>query len=146
MQYALVLINEVAGDRPVYFASSGNAASALGLDAYLVRQGLAFKLSPAPLQQAVPEGVMRMAQSPYVTVIGDWLDVPRTRALADEVYIHRTGIPDGWKHWPDESTIGIPNYYAWVYLALTQAAMQSADDESVNRYQERAEAWTALGT
>jgi hypothetical protein len=147
MQYALLLINEVAGDRPVYFASSGNAASALGLDAYLVRQGLAFKLSPAPLQQAAPpQGVMRMAQSPYVTVVGDWVDVPRTRALTDQVYVHRTGIPDGWSHWPDESTIGIPNYYAWVYLALTQAAMQAADNEAVKRYQERAEAWTALGT
>jgi hypothetical protein len=146
MQYALVLINEVAGDRPVYFASSGNAASALGLDAYLVRQGLAFKMHPGPLDQATPPGVMRMAQSPYVTVVGDWVDVPRTRALADEVYMHRTGIPEGWKHWPDESTIGIPNYYAWVYLALTQAAMQSVDNDAVTRYQERAEAWTALGT
>ncbi len=146
MQYALVLINEVAGDRPVFFASSGNAASTLGLDAYLVRHGLAFKMNPAPLEEAPPAGVMRMARSPYVTVVGDWVHVPRTRTLADEVFMHRTGIPDGWKHWPDESTIGIPNYYAWVYLALTQAAMQSADEEAVARYQERAEAWTALGT
>ena len=60
--------------------------------------------------------------------------------------MHRTGLPDGWKHWPDASTIGIPNYYAWVYVALAQASMQSADNEAVTRYQERAEAWTALGT
>ncbi|NJD19588.1 MAG: DUF2723 domain-containing protein [Gemmatimonadetes bacterium] len=146
MQYALVLIREVAGDRPVHFASSGNAASALGLDAYLVRQGLAFKLSPTLPERAAAEGVMRMAQSPYLTVIGDWVDVPRTRALLDQVYVHRTGIPEGWSHWPDESTIGIPNYYAWAYLALTQAAMQTGDTTAVNRYQERAEAWTALGT
>ncbi len=146
MQYALVLINAVAGDRPVYFASSGNAASALGLDAYLMRQGLAFKMNPVPLQQEIPPGVMRMAESPYLTVVGDWVDVLRTRTLADEVYMHHTGIPDEWKHWPDASTIGIPNYYAWVYLALTQASMQSADNDAVTRYQKRAEAWTDLGT
>ncbi|GMV04977.1 MAG: membrane protein [Gemmatimonadota bacterium] len=146
MQYALVLINEVAGERPVYFASSGNAASALGLDPYLYRQGLAFKLSRTPLEQGAPAGVMRMAPSPYLAVVGDWVDVPRTRALLDEVFVHRTGIPDEWPHWPDEATIGIPNYYAWAYLALTQAATQAGDEQARARYQERTETWTALGT
>ena len=146
MQYALVLINEVIGERPVYFASSGNAASSLGLDAYLMRQGLAFKLSPLPLEAAVPEGVVRMAQSTYLAVIGDWVDVPRTSTLLDQVFTHRTGIPDEWSYWPDASTIGIPNYYAWAYLALTQAAVQGGDAAAVARYQERAEAWNALGS
>ena len=145
MQYALVLINAVAGDRPVHFASSGNAASSLGLDAYLVRQGLAFKLSRTPLEVSAPEGVMRMAQSAYTAVVGDWVDVPRTTALVDRVYMHRTGIPDEWSRWPDVSTVGIPNYYAWAYLALTQAAVQSGDTAALMRYQERTEAWTTLG-
>jgi hypothetical protein len=146
MQYALVLINSSIAERPIYFASSGNAASSLGLDAYLIRQGLAFKLSPTPLDAGTPEGVVRLARSPYTGVTGDWVDVPRTRALTDQVFIHSTGIPDEWTHWPDESTLGIPNYYAWAYLALTQAAMQSGDQEAASRYQERAEAWTRLGT
>ena len=146
MQYALVLINQVADERPVYFASSGNAASSLGLDPYLVRQGLAFKLNRTPLENGPPDGVVRMAQSPYAPVVGDWVDVPRTRALLEEVFQHRTGIPDEWSHWPDEATVGIPNYYAWAYLALTQAALQAGDEEAVARYQERTEAWTALGS
>lgn len=146
MQYALVLINEVTGERPVYFASSGNAASALGLDPYLVRQGLAFKLHRGDLEQLAPEGVVRMAPSPYSSVIGDWVDVVRTRTLLEEVFIHRSGVPDEWTHWPDEATIGIPNYYAWAYLALTQAALQMGDTEGSARYQERTEAWTALGS
>ena len=146
MQYALLLINQVADERPVYFASSGNAASSLGLDPYLVRQGLAFKLNRTPLENGPPDGVVRMAQSPYAPVVGDWVDVPRTRALLEEVFQHRTGIPDEWSHWPDEATVGIPNYYAWAYLALTQAALQAGDEEAVARYQERTEAWTALGS
>jgi hypothetical protein len=146
MQYALTLINEVAGERPVYFASSGNAASSLGLDRYLIRQGLAFKLSPTPLEDGAPEGVVRMAASPYASVVGDWVDVTRTRALLDDVFMHRTGIPDGWSHWPDQATIGIPNYYSWAYLALTQAALQAGDQEAAARYQERTEAWSTLGS
>jgi hypothetical protein len=146
MQYALVLINETAGERPVYFASSGNAATSLGLDAHILRQGLAFKLSRAPLDAAPPEGVVRMAPSAYTGVVGDWVDVPRTRTLAEDVFVHSNGIPDAWKHWPDASTIGIPNYYAWTYLALTQAAIQSGDEEALRRFQERTEAWTRLGS
>jgi len=88
---------------------------------------------------------MRMAPSAYTAVVGDWVDVPRTTALVDSVYVHHTGIPDEWKHWPDVSTVGIPNYYAWAYLALTQAAVQSGDTGAMMRYQERTEAWTALG-
>jgi hypothetical protein len=146
MQYALVLINNSIGERPIYFASSASAASELGLDAYLLRQGLAYKLNDGPLEESRPEGVLRMAQSPYVSVTGDWVDVPRTETLMDEVFVHHSGIPDAWKHWPDASTIGIPNYYFWGYLALSQAAAQEGDDDDANRYRERAEAWSVLGT
>ncbi len=146
MQYALVVVNSVAGERPVYFASSGNAAASLGLDAYIIRQGLAFKLSRTSLETAAPEGVVRLTPSAYSAVTGDWVDVTRTAALVDSVYMHRTGIPDEWTRWPDVSTVGIPNYYAWTYLALTHAAMQSGDGAAAARYQERVEAWTALGS
>jgi len=78
-------------------------------------------------------------------VTGFWLDVERTRTLADEVFMHRTGIPDEWDHWPDQSTVGIPNYYSWVFAALTQSALQSGDEELGMRYQDRAIAWQELG-
>ena len=146
MQFALVLINESLAERPIYFASSGNAASSLGLDAYLVRQGLAFKLSNGLPEEVGGEAVVRMSQTPYSSVIGDYVDVPRTRTLLDDVFVHRGGIPEGWSHWPDEATIGIPNYYAWTYLALAQAALQIGDNEAMQRYQERTEVWSALGS
>jgi hypothetical protein len=147
MQYALVLIANSIDQRPIYFASSGSAASELGLDQYLIRQGLAFKLNDGPLSDAEhPAGVERMAQSPYISVIGDWVDIPRSTILLDQVFMHHAGIPDAWSHWPDQATIGIPNYYGWAYLALMQAAMQRGDAEDSSRYQDRAETWMALGT
>jgi len=145
-QYALTLINEVIDERPIYFASSGNAATSLGVNSYLVRQGLAFRLHNGPLDEESAEDFVEMDATPYATVIGAWVDVARTRTLLDDVFEHHTGIPDDWSHWPDLATIGIPNYYAWTYLALTQAAIQGGDEEATETYQARAEAWTLLGS
>ena len=145
-QYGLTIINNSIGERPIYFASSGNAAADLGLDSYLVREGLAFKLHNGPLEQDSVPGVMHMLDSPYISVVGNWVNVPRTKTLVDKVFVHHDGIPDGWSHWPDRATIGIPNYYAWTYLALTQAALQAGDKEAAAKYQERTEAWNRLGT
>ena len=145
-RFALTLMIEAIDERPIYFASSGNAATSLGVDRYLVRQGLAFRLNNGPLLEDDGNGFIRLDPSPYSSVTGEWVDVERTQTLLDEVFIHRTGIPDNWDHWPDLATIGIPNYYAWGYLALVQAAIQNNDTEALDRYQARAEAWSALGT
>ena len=128
-QFALTLIISAIGERPIYFASSGNAATSLGVNRYLVRQGLAFRLHNGPLEQEAPDGVMQMNSTAYSNIIGGWVDLPRTLTLLEQVFVHRTGLPDEWTHWPDLATIGIPNYYAWSYLALAQAASQNADDE-----------------
>ncbi|MDH5759423.1 MAG: DUF2723 domain-containing protein [Gemmatimonadota bacterium] len=144
-QYALSLVNHVIDERPIYFASSGNAAASLGVEPYIVRHGLAFKLENGLPGESGNPGNVAMDPSVYSPVVGDWMDVPRTRTLTDEVFIHRGGIPEGWEHWPDVSTLGIPNYYAWGYLALMQAAVQEGNAADAARYQERAEAWSTLG-
>ncbi len=143
-RFALTLLVESIEDRPIYFASSGNAAGSLGVQPYLVRQGLAFKLHNGPVDETL-EGVAPMIQSPYRSVTGMWLDVPRTKTLADDVFIHRGGIPE-WDHWPDIATIGIPNYYSWVYTALMEGEGLQGDTETAQRYRDAAEAWLELGT
>jgi hypothetical protein len=142
-QFALLLIRNSIDDRPIYFSSSGSAAQDLGVVPYLVRQGLAFRLHPGP-----PDVNSRntLLEDPLITsVTGLWLDVERTRTLAEEVFVHRTGIPDEWDHWPDRSTVGIPNYYSWVFAALTQSAIQSGDETLRLRYEDRALVWQTLG-
>jgi hypothetical protein len=142
-QFALSLIQNSIGDRPIYFASSGSAAQSLGLVPYLVRQGVAFRLNPGPPD--LTEGNMLIQEPQLIPVTGPWLDVERTTTLVERVFIHRSGIPDAWPHWPDRSTIGIPNYYAWVYAALAQVALQEGDDELRSKYEERLTAWQGLG-
>ena len=143
-QFSLAAISNSLGDRPVYFASSGSAASAFGLRSYVVRQGLAFRLWTGTPEGA--PGVVRNTDASVLTgVVGPWIDVERTRVLAEEVYVHRGGIPDEWEYWPDLSTVGIPNYYSWVYYALYRDAERRGDAEAQAALRERWVAWTKLG-
>jgi hypothetical protein len=142
---ALSVIANSIGERPIYFASSGGASSTLGLDGYNVRQGLAFRLypgNPATDTTGAIEAMPPTAQfTPYT---GFWVDMTRTERLMADVFVHRGGIPD-WDHWPDHSTVGIPNYYAWAYLGLLQGSMNRNDAQAVDRWRTEAEAWTELG-
>jgi hypothetical protein len=142
-QFALLMIQSSIDDRPIYFSSSGSAAEELGVEPYLVRHGLAFRLHPGPPDVNSRNTLIDAPE--MVRVTGLWLDVERTQTLAEEVFIHRTGIPDEWDHWPDRSTVGIPNYYAWVFAALTQSAFQTGDEERRVRFEDRAIAWQTLG-
>jgi hypothetical protein len=144
-QFLLAIVSASQGDRPIYFASSGNAAYELGFDQYLIRHGLAFKLSEARLPEGAPEGVEALPQdSPLAAVTGPYVDYPRTATLMDHVFMHRSGLP-AWDHWPDHATIGIPNYYAWGYWALAQAALQREETALSEQYQRHAEEWSRLG-
>ncbi|UCC26019.1 MAG: DUF2723 domain-containing protein [Gemmatimonadales bacterium] len=145
-QFALAMVRaSFETGRPVYFASSGNAAESLGLSPYLVREGLAFRLNPGLPEEIPLPGVEALpAGSPLSSVTGYWIRSERTRALAEEVFVHRSGLPD-WDHWPDHSTVGIPNYYAWVYYSLVQA-YAGRDDQAAERYRLRGDAWSRLGS
>ncbi len=144
-RFALYTIRDALGDRPVYFAASGNAATSLGLDGYLVRQGLAFKLHPGdPASDSTGAIVAQPSGTQFTPVTGSFVDYPRTMALMDSVFMHRGGIP-AWDHWPDQATIGIPNYYSWGYWALWQSAAILGDNEATTRYRTRAEEWGTLG-
>ncbi len=143
-QFALTIINQSIGTRPIYFASSGNAAAELGVQDYLVRQGLAFKLNNGPMNATAPAGAVAVAESQIRTVTGPWVDVPRTQRLVENVFEHHTDILT-WSHWPDRSTIGIPSYYAWSYYSLAQVAAQANDEARREQYRAIADKWATVG-
>ena len=145
-QFALSIISFSLGDRPVYFASSGNAADELGLTPFLIRQGVAYRLNPGLPNPEDMEGVEELGVSPLTAVTGMWLDVDRTRKLAWDVFQHRGGLPDGWARWPYRAVLGVPSYYAWVHYSLYQAAVQAEREEEAMENMDRAEAWARLGS
>jgi hypothetical protein len=146
-QFALSIISTVLGERPIYFATSGTGAGELGLEPFVIRQGLAMKLNPGPLTpEALPTGVDALPpQSALSMVTGVFVDSPRTSTLMNSVFMYRSGLPN-WEHWPDPSTLGIPNYYAWAYWALAEAAQNHKDDAAFKKYQDAADAWAKLGS
>ena len=97
------------------------------------------------LPSVLPEGVVELPPTEYTSVLGLMVNAPRSTQLIWEVYMHRGGLPDEWAHWPDQSTIGIPNYYAWSYYALFQAAALAGDEEEAAKNRERGDAWGILG-
>ena len=145
-QFALLAIASSLGDRPVYFASSGSAATTFGLRPHVIRQGLAFRLWPGDPGELFGSGVRPNNDiSPLTGVVGPWVDTERTKLLAQEVFVHSAGIPHDWDHWPDRSTMGIPNYYAWVYYALFRDAESRGDLADQNDFASRWRVWTLLG-
>jgi hypothetical protein len=143
-QFALAIISTAMGDRPVYFASSGNAAGQLGLTPFLVRQGLAFRLHEGPFNPDAMGDVVELAPSAFTNVTGIYLDPLRTQRLASEVFMHRNGLPDEWPRWPWRAVLGIPSYYSWVHYALYEWATMENDTERADYNLDRVEAWARL--
>ena len=143
-QLALTIISQSIGSRPIYFASSGNAASELGVRPYLVRQGMAFKLNNGDPNATAPTTTVAIVDTPLRAVTGPWVDVPRTERLMEDVFVHHSGLPN-WDHWPDRSTIGIPTYYAWGYYALAQAAAQGNEQARLEEFRDKGDSWSNLG-
>ena len=143
--FALRAIRDSIADRPIYFSSSGGAASELGVRPHVMRQGVAFRLWPGSPAELSDAGVIRNPAVDLRSIlVGPWVDVARTRTLAEDVFIHRSGLPD-WAEWKDKSTIGIPRYYSWVYHALVTHAERVGDQEAAEEYRAHADAWARLG-
>jgi hypothetical protein len=144
-QFAMAILNSSLGDgRPVYFASSGNSADQLGLRPYLVRHGLAYKVNPGIPDPETQDDLVALPASQFVGLTGVWLEAERTRTLAEEVYVHRNGLPLEQELWRYRAVLGVPSYYAWVHYALF--AWQQAEGRTMEAEASLtlADAWARL--
>jgi hypothetical protein len=146
--FMLHMIQNAMGDRPIYFASTTAEYQRLGLTDHLIREGVAFRVSDGPIRTVAEDpdsGIVEIPEIPERAATGRYLNLPRTEELLSEVFVHRTGIPDNWSHWVDEATSGIPYYYAFTHLAVTQANVVLGNEEAARQHMERVEAWSRLG-
>jgi hypothetical protein len=141
-QLILLMIREAWGDRPIYFAATTNAHRKLGLNPFVARQGVAYRLlDPADPQSMA--GLMAMPQDhPYAAIFGAYLDVERTQQLLWSDFVYRDLIHR--PRWVDDATRGIPTYYAYAHLALAQARRMAGDDAASDRDMQRVEDWMGL--
>ncbi len=140
-QFILTIVSQAWGDRPVYFAMTTNAHQNIGLGPHVARQGLAFRLVTP--DEVAAEGLVAMPQdAAYSAIFGAYLDVERTRRLLWEDFIYRDILSK--PRWPDASTRGIPSYYGYAHIALSQAEQALGNAQEVQRNLEQADEWIAL--
>ena len=140
-QFILSIIKEAWGDRPIYFAATTNAHRNLGLDRYVARQGVAYKLLTP--QEAQAPGMVPMPQNQSMSAIyGAYLDLPRTQKLLWDTFEYRDLIEKD--HWTDDATRGIPTYFAYAHVALAEGYNQTRRNDQVQPNIQRAEAWMQL--
>lgn len=152
-QFQLWAIRTAIGDRPVYFAGVTGASlvvggipgatSATGLREHVVREGVAFRLWPGDPAEALQRDLQHV-DGDLAGVTGQWVDMEKTRVLLEEVFVHRTGLPDDWEFWPDLPSVNISAYYGWAHLALYGGALLRSDTAAANQQAARYEAWARL--
>jgi len=110
--FVLRMIQDSWPERPFYFArSAGGYPRSLGLENYVLTQGLASKLFTPPAT----------ASKDTMFVEGDgWLDVARTERLWTDVFVgHRSIVREG--QWVDRPSVSMPSLYIFTGAELADA-------------------------
>jgi hypothetical protein len=121
---ALRMILDAWPERPIYFARSDiGYPRSLGLDKYVLTQGLASKVF------VPPANVAAMKDTVYVQGDG-WLDVARSRALWSEFRAPRSIIEEG--HWVDRPSASIAGLYIFAGAELAELSRAERDTAKAN--------------
>ena len=124
----LRMIRDAFPERPIYFSASLYPES-LGLGDYLVRQGLALRLTetrPTPSTEVVP------------TATG-YIDVPRSFALWEHVYRGPEALIEQGD-WVDRASVSIPVQYIFAGGLLAEALARTGRDSVAQAIGEEARA------
>ncbi len=133
----LRILQTSAGDRPIYFASTTGTYEKFAIQPWLIREGVAYKMSPTDVQpSATILPLPLQARFGGGRILPFWLDVEKTAALLDDFYIYRD-MPD-WTFWPDLSTNGIPLQYYQAYTSLANAYLVLNQVQASNQAMEQA--------
>ncbi len=120
----LQVVRRNIGVRPIYFSVTVPEDGKIGLDRYMVREGIADRLVPEGPEAWARAGrpVMPM-QAPETA----WIHVPRTQVLLDDVY-HFRRVEDPGVYKDDTARALIGNYGA-TFLQLAAAYARLGDTE-----------------
>jgi hypothetical protein len=117
----LMIIQDSWPQRPFYFSrTSGSYAAQLGMGRNTIAQGLASKLFIPPTKPS--------RDTIYIADQGEWMDIPRTKALWDSVFEGpKALIKRG--DWIDQPSVGIP--YLYIATGATLASVLNDRGENV---------------
>jgi len=120
----LRLIKDAMPERPIYLSTGGGGG--LGLEPYLLSQGLVQKIVESPI-----------VESPSIPRIsGLLIDVDRSRALWNDVYrAPEALVKEG--DWIDRPSFGIAYTYAFTGAILAEAVSRQGDEKGAAEIMER---------
>jgi len=113
----LRLIKDTFPERPIYFPLANNARR-LGLDRYLLTQGLVERLVDHPIVPATDT----------VEVGGRFVDVPRTAALWKDYEAPDTLARLG--QWVDHASVNVPTTYVWAGQRAREALVKAGERDT----------------
>jgi hypothetical protein len=127
------IVRESLGDRPVYFAVTAPPVyDQWGLQPFLVRQGLAYKLVDGPIESTTD----RVQLDEQFDV--RWVDRERTHVLLWDVF--QLDYLLDWELWPEPSTrASIPAQYYIAHIALGEAHRLREEPAEAERAYQRGE-------
>ncbi|MCC6431202.1 MAG: DUF2723 domain-containing protein [Gemmatimonadaceae bacterium] len=111
-QLVYFMIRDAFPTRPMYFSrTAGSYPFDLGLERYVITQGMAKKLSSTPI----------VAGRDTVLVAGEgYVDVNRSKALWDSVFTATKSLT-ARNGWVDDASVGIPDLYVISGVTLAEA-------------------------
>ncbi len=116
----LQLIQDNLGKRPIYLSrTTGAYGDQMGLEPYLLGQGLVRKLMPGPIE--------RSDQVIHVSTLG-WVDMERTVSLLFDVYHAESAARERPLGWIDQPSETILTLYALVYGTFGQVLTAWSSD------------------
>ena len=118
----LQAIRDQLGKRPIYFSRTvGPYADQFGLTSYLEGQGFVRKLHQEPITES--DSIKAISGLGYV-------NIPRTEALAFQVYHSDTAARPRPRGWVDRPSEGILATYGIVYQGLAQVLQKQKPQEA----------------
>jgi hypothetical protein len=117
------MILDAFPERPVYFSrTSGGYGQELGFGDYLMTQGLARKLMPAPLTEG--RDTLRLPGE-------GWVDLATTKTLWDDVFeAPESLIRKG--DWIDRPSVGIPYLYVATGIVLSEGLARTGREAAAD--------------
>jgi len=138
---ATMIRQSVATGRPLRWSAPPATTELFGLDAYMIREGLAFRLNDGPVQ---PDAAVRpVPPNALGSLTGAWIDVPLTERLM-QAY-DSLDLPDRTPVWPDAATRSILYQYGALHFALANAHAADGASAAAESHAARTNAWLEVG-
>jgi hypothetical protein len=129
-QFLLAIVSYAWGDRPIFFASTTNVQNDLGMQRYVARQGLAFKLVTPQEGQALQP---MPTENDYSAVLGAYMNTDAGATLLTKTFQLRD-LGDR-AHWTDDATRNIPIHYYYAFMAQAQAESMRGNAAAAQRFE-----------